>query len=355
LKRRHPKAKVFALPGVGGAGVLQGVLFAIALALAGPSHAGPTAPKPGQPVPASSPGASVISPSKPPPSTANALWDFLNSPFVSALLAGVVGAGVGAYGGAEIVRRQQERNTAHEEVRAVNVAIAHVLFILNWTTALKRQHLRGMVAKYKDDCDRREALLKTPGPQVLQFTADMETLPVVELPVQPLKATVFERLDAPTPAYAMCTTLSAVASTLQAAIEERNDFIEEKRRGPKMTDDERAAFYFGLRSPDGVTDARYPTLLDAISHYTDATTLYAMILAALLMDHGKDAAEVFGKKKPKVTTMNVAAAFADELVPDLAEYKDMLQNMGIDAATLLGKYGAPPLGVAPEPPAVPGV
>jgi hypothetical protein len=354
LKRRHPKAKVPHCRGSEGAGVL-GVVLAIALAFAGPTHAGPTAPKPGQPVPALSLGAPVTAPSKPSASTAKALWDFLNSPFVSALLAGVVGAGVGAYGGAEIVRRQQERKTAREEVRAVNVAIAHVLFILNWTIALKRQHVRGMVAKHKADRDRRVALLKEPGPQVFEFTADMESLPVVELPVQPLKATVYDRLDAPGPAYAMCATLSAVVSTLQAAMEERNDFIGEKQRGPKMTDDERAAFYFGLRRPDGVIDARYPTLLDAISHYTDATILYAIILGALLMEHGKAVVEVFGKKKPKVTTMNLAAAFAEELVPDLAEYKDMFQNIGIDAATLLGKYGAPSLGLATEPPAVPGV
>lgn len=290
---------------------------------------------------------------KAPKGPAKAVWDFLNSEFIAALVAGIVGAGVGAYGGAAIVRRQQDRKAAREEVRAVNVAIAHVLFILNWTIALRRQHLRGMVAKYKDDCARREAILKLPGPQVFQFTADMETLPVVELPTQSLRATVYDRLDVAGPAYAMCATLASVVSVLLSTMEQRNDFLEEKRRGPAMTHDERAAFYFGLPRPDGALDQRYPAMLDALSHYSEATVLYAMVLAAMLMDHGKSVAEDFGKKKPKVTTMNLAAAFAEGLVPDLAEYKEMFQNMGIDAAALLTKYGAPIPKTAADPPTVP--
>lgn len=287
---------------------------------------------------------------KAPPNPAKVVWDFLNGEFIAALLAGVTGAGFGAWGGAEIVRRQQERKASREEVRAVNVAIAHALFILNWTIALKRQHVRGMVAKHKADRDHRAALLKKPGTQVLVFQADMETLPVVELPVQQLKATVYDRLDAPGSAYAMCATLTAVVSTLQTTMQERNEFIAEKQRGPKMTDDERAAFYFGLRRPDGVIDARYPTLLDAISHYTDATILYATVMGALLMEHGKGLAERFGKRKPKVTSMNLAAAFAEGLVPDLAEYMEMFQNMGIDASALLVKFGAPPMPQAANKP-----
>jgi hypothetical protein len=284
-----------------------------------------------------------------------AVWNFLNSEFVAALIAGIVGAGVGAYGGAWIVRRQQERRAAREEVRAVNVAVANVLFILNWTIALKRQHVRGMTTKYKADCHRREALLKLPGPQVLDFTMEMQTIPLVELPMPPLRAMVYDRLDAPGTAYAMCATLTSSLDALLSATQQRNDLIEEVRRGPQMTDLERSAFYFGLTRPDGVQDARYPTMLEAISHYSDATILYSMIMAALLIEHGKGVAQTFGKKKPNVTSMNISVVFTDELVPNLEEYKDMLQNLGIDALALLSKYGAPPPGPETELPVVPGV
>jgi hypothetical protein len=268
-----------------------------------------------------------------------AVWGFLNTEFVAALVAGLAGAGVGAYGGASIVQRQGARKAALEEVRAANVAIALSLFVLNWTLALKRQHLRGMVARYDADKKRHEAALRA-GQELQTLQFDLETLPVVDLPIQPLKETVYTRVDADL-AYAMCATLAGVVSALLSALEQRNDLIAERQQSTRQTDDDRAEFYFGLRREDGVIDARYPTLLDAISHYADATILYSAILAALLMDRGNLAAETLGKKAPKVTRMNLKQAFADRLIPDLNEYADMLDNMGIDASLLLKNYGGP--------------
>ena len=269
---------------------------------------------------------------------AGTVWSFLNSEFVSALLGALAGALAGAYGGARIVERQSVRKRQLEQVRETNVAISLVLFVLNTTLQLKRQHFQKMIEVHKIDRERFDEIARQKGNRTFEFKADWETLPLTELPLQPLREIIYARIDAPAPTISLFAMLVAVSGHLHATVTQRNEFITALQQGPQLTPKQRLDLYFGLRQQDGTTDARYPSMLTAISGYADAAILFSAVLAERLIEHAQAEAAKLGKGAPRVTEMDLKAAFAAGLVPDPEEYAEALKGVSIDALAALGKY-----------------
>jgi hypothetical protein len=58
-------------------------------------------------------------------------------------------------------------------------------------------------------------------------------------------------------------------------------------RERNLADEARAAWYFGLRTDDGITDIRYQTTVEAIYNQTDDCIFFSQILAIDLLAYGK--------------------------------------------------------------------
>lgn len=255
---------------------------------------------------------------------------FLNSQFVSALL----GALAGAYGGQWIVERQSIKKRALEELRAINACIAILQIILNSTLAMKQQHVGPMIANHKNDLQRFEMIIGSTEPAVFEFQADWEALPATEFPLESLRERIHTQIDSSAQAISMLTMLLTAAAHLDTAIEERNVFIKEERAGSPKSSEQLLGLYFGLRQKSGVTDARYPSMLEAISEYVDAVAVFSAALASILKGHGHVAAKKLGKEAPHIVTLNLGAAIQSGLMPDPANYAGTLQAVGLNPKTV---------------------
>lgn len=266
-------------------------------------------------------------------------WDFLNSEFVAALLGALAGALAGAYGGQHIVERQALKKLGLEELRRTNAAISLATFVLNATVTMQRQHLRGMIAAHRAEGERFEAMVRAGGTGTYKFQADWQILPLIELPLVPLREAIYSRMDADSPVVLMFANLDAVCAHLATATELRNSIIREVQSRPTpLTTRERLQLYFGIPQASGIVDERYPSSLNAMGTYASDASLFAAILAALLIEHGKAEAKKLGKGAPKVRGMGLKAAFTEGLIPEPSEYETTLRGIGIDPDSVLAAY-----------------
>jgi hypothetical protein len=266
-------------------------------------------------------------------------WSFLNSEFISAMLGALAGALAGAYGGAWIVERQGQKKRLVEEVRATNIAISLSIFTMNAILTIKKQHIQGMVDIYGNHRKEFDKIINGGKKEEFSFQGDWETLPLMELPLAPLRDAIYSKIDATHSTIAAFSAFEAANGHFSEAIRLRNDFIKEiqTRVNPLSTID-RLNIYFGLRQDSGIVDARYPTMLEAASNYVDAAALFSAVLAALLIKHGQSEVRKLGKKAPKIISMNISNAFSQKLMPEPEEFGETLRGMGVDPQTILAGH-----------------
>lgn len=251
------------------------------------------------------------------------------------MLGSLAGALAGAYGAAWIVERQSIKKSIVDEVRSTNAAISLTVFILNSSLMMKRQHIRNMVQKYNNHknifFDRSNKL----GTEEIHFEGDWENLPPTDLPITPLRDLIYNKVDSSSSIITIFSILETIQGHLSDAIQSRNEFIDEIRATAKpLTTKERIEIYFGLKQECGVTDARYPTTLSAISDYVDASIVFASTLAALLVQHGRSEANKLKRKKLRISSFNISAPHKEGLVPDISEYSDTILGSGVDLSII---------------------
>ena len=148
----------------------------------------------------------------------------LNSNFSAAMF----GALFGAVGAHWIALRHGTRQERIVEIRNTNAAISLMTHVCNSFCSLKRQYVRGLMARYNeqrtaahDFNSSREANPSMDKAQ-FHFQIELQTLPVVDLPVEQLHSYLFDKISPGTRALSLMLQLVQSIGGLRGAIEEQN-------------------------------------------------------------------------------------------------------------------------------------
>jgi hypothetical protein len=112
-------------------------------------------------------------------------------------------AAFGAFAGAWVSSRAQNKKVVVAELNSIRVALLLCFSISNTFIALKKQHIRPMRHRYVEARKGYDTLKKTPwkrrgpSPLVYEFVADYLTISPVKVPTQVLEQYVFEKILLP--------------------------------------------------------------------------------------------------------------------------------------------------------------
>lgn len=260
-------------------------------------------------------------------------WEYLNSAFVIAFVGGLAGALGGALGAQHIIERSGRRAELLRELRNTNAATMVGFSIVNAALALKNQHVQPMYEKFQSDkaalakleADRAAGQL-VPGTQ-FPFVADLRSFPAPIVPIETLKALVFDKISAQGRALALVSVIEQSLVGLHNTIGHRDAMCRRFQSGA-IPNQQIPHYYFGLPLPSG-TNQEYPDLVETIHEYLDDLVFFAALLCEDLNSHGKAVRkaffETFGKEAPKAAAADFSGPRKSGLLPPDKNYADWLK------------------------------
>lgn len=266
-------------------------------------------------------------------SAANAVWQFLNSSFVIALVGGFTGAVGGALGAQRISERTRRREERLKELRYTNAAIMVAHTICNAALALKKQHVQPMresFLKAKSDLETFKA--KREAKQVaadaeFHIQLDMRAYPAPIVPIESLKHIMFRELSVVGRPLALASVIEQSLNGLTAAIAKRDQLTQRFGTG-EIPEKVHAHYYFGLPLQGGHVNQELPDLVEAIYSYVDDLAFFSSQLCSDLMKHGAKVREALVKGLSKqvlhVSEVDFAGPLKSGLIPPDSQYKDWL-------------------------------
>lgn len=265
--------------------------------------------------------------------TLKSVWDVLNSAFVIAFVGGLSGALGGALGAQHIIERGSRRAELLRELRNTNAATMVGFSIVNAALALKNQHVQPMFEKFQADkaalakfnVDRAAGLLSEGT--AFPFVADLRSFPSPIVPIETLKALIFDKISAQGRALALVSVIEQSLVGLHNAIEHR-DAICRRFQSGAIPNQQIPYYYFGLPIPAG-TNQEYPDLVATILEYVDDLAFFAALLCEDLNFHGEAVrgafTEKFKEKPPKVAAADFSGPRKSGLLPPDKNYADWLK------------------------------
>lgn len=272
-----------------------------------------------------------------------ALWsaidDFLNSAFISAFLSALAGAGLGVWAAQRIAERAAKRSELLSVLKQANALIVLAYTVANNTLGLKKQYVLNLTDTYAAERETAQAavdrLARGEHVDLPAAQADMTKVTPHSLPLDALKNLVFSGNVMPGKVLALATMVDQYAAELSHVVSLRNDLIDEF----KSSDDPahiRWHDYFGIKRPDGNTNALYADAMRAMRLYTDDLIFYSSELATELGSFAKvikaklDALKV---ECPKAASVDFSDAQAKGLMPDRTEYESWLSGIQSESAS----------------------
>lgn len=257
------------------------------------------------------------------------LGSILSSTFVLSCIGALAGAAAGALGAQRVIERGKRKEELLKEIRNTNAAIMVAFTIVNTTLGLKGQLVKPMRDKFKADqerfkkhrWERRVGLRQGNVPYVLQV--DFKNFLSATLPVDTLKALVYERINSYGKPLGIVAQVESAAAGLSFSIDERRRVIADFQANAFQG--EALAFrYFGEMAPDGQVYAEYADLIQVISDYTDDLIFFSSSLADELIKHGKAVrskfTKKFGSEVPHINTMDFSDVKEKGLFPSEERY-----------------------------------
>lgn len=256
---------------------------------------------------------------------------FFNSVFFTAIAGSLAGAFAGAYGAQRIVERAKYRGELLKEIRNTNAATNVSFSVCNSFLSMKKQYVKPLKETFETqkaallDHQNKRRLGEISKDKLFEFSADLQTLSLPQLPVDILQTQVFEKLSLMGRPLNLATTLSQTAHSLSASLEKRNQLIESYKVNAPTLQDVFVALYFGL--PHGrYINQDYPSSLDAIYSQTDDGIFFSQLLCKDLVEHGEQIAARFkkkyGKGAPTINKLDFTKAETLGLMPKADNYAD---------------------------------
>lgn len=267
--------------------------------------------------------------------------DFASSNLFTTISGTIFAAYAGAFGAQKIIQKSNNKEILLKEIRNTNAAIMVAFTICNFFLGLKKQHVKSL----KDTFDKQKESLvqfeqeyklgKIPKGNTFNFTADFETIPISPVPVDVLQTLVFEKISVDGRPLSLTTTLNQTATHLADSIKYRNQLIEKFRANSPLPDDFLVQVYFGMPDKNGHIDNSYPSIIEAIYHYTDSCIYFSTRLCQDLIEHGerikKIYIEKYDKRVPTIKKLDFTQAEKEGLMPnskDLEDWINMFKNKG---------------------------
>jgi hypothetical protein len=260
--------------------------------------------------------------------------NFINSTFITSLIGALAGAYFGATAAQRIAERSKYREELLREMRNTNAAIALAFEVSDALLALKKQHVKSLKEIYDaKKADLIEFMRKRDAGEISQdlvfdFKADLETLQPQVLPMDTLRAVVFERLSIVGRALNLVVTLNQTVESLAESLAKRNSLIESYKVEVAKDKQRLVPLYFGLPFEEGLVNREYPDMISAIYSQTDAGIFFGSLLCKDLHEHGQQLSNAFKKKfkndPHRIHEVDFGPAVADGLMPDEKNYADWL-------------------------------
>jgi hypothetical protein len=253
--------------------------------------------------------------------------------FFGTLLGTLLAAAFGAFAGALATSRRESRRAVTTELNCINAALMVCFSICNAFVSLKRQHVRPMAERYTAARKQyeRARVHKGGGRAEERIQADLQTLPLIRLPIETVERFVFEKISVRGRALAATVSLTGAIDALHSAIKHRNDLITVFHRASPLPHDMLAEKYFGIRSATGVIDESYSSGLTAIVLGTDDCIFFSRQLSDDLYEYGKQLRHRhlcrlrFGL--PSLTgPADWSEAEAEGLIPPATQYENWLKG-----------------------------
>ncbi|RWF49752.1 MULTISPECIES: hypothetical protein [unclassified Mesorhizobium] len=260
------------------------------------------------------------------------LWHYLNSSQnVSTAIVGVAASFAGAWGAQIAIFRRDQRREVVATLRATNAAQALCFSIGNSFMALKKQHLIGMLVRFREMENqfeefmaKRQAAKEGEQQEKFLFQADLHTLPISKVPMDRLESIVFEKLTLDTKTLSLAIAVSTAIDALNTSTASRNDMITKWYEGPARPDDEILIRYLGIPF-EGGADEKYKQTLFAIESYCNDCIHFCRELAEALTKHGQGVRRKYRHhifwRLPKVAKADYSAPEVQALLPDPKEYE----------------------------------
>jgi hypothetical protein len=248
----------------------------------------------------------------------------LNSNFSAA----IAGAFAGAVASVLIVERGARRRELLLEIRSTNAAIMVAFTIVNSLISLKGQHIKKLgdtLKQQRAELDKFEVRRKKgelAQGEFFQFDADFQTVALMETPIDVLRGIAFDKLTLEGRPLMLLAMLAQSLNSLEQSISDRTAVIREFQANSPNPPKDLVCRYFGLPLEGGHVDARYPSSVNAISHYTDDCLFFGTLLIEDLHDHGKSIRERQGWKEPAIALPNFDTDKSRGLLPDRSQYSD---------------------------------
>lgn len=237
-------------------------------------------------------------------------------PLGSALL----GASVGAFLSQRIVARNKSIEDRLKEVRAAHAAAALTYSaVTDVFLNVKKQNIKPTYDRYEisKTIFLWRARYREPG-EIVDFTADMQTMDVVRVPLDALQKILVERVNTPTRALALMAVLDRTVHGLNNYLKMRNAMCDEFRKNGV-----KPQIYYGLRTETGA-DERYSSAIKAIQSYTDDAIHFSKELGDELMVYANAEKAKLPWRQRRSSPIIVSADFskAAEMFPDRKNYLD---------------------------------
>jgi hypothetical protein len=178
------------------------------------------------------------------------------------------------------------------------------------------------IGKAHEDFKRDRAAGKITKDVPFHFLADFEALIPPYVPVDTIKALLFEKVTLTGRPLSFVVFLVQSIGDLNASIELRNGVIKECHARSPVPEQELLELYLGLKNSKGHTDRRFASSLENFVIKLDDCIFLSTMIVADLEAHGRNLKKTLGNKKASVTTIDFTKAREQGLIPDDSAYKD---------------------------------
>jgi len=258
-----------------------------------------------------------------------------NSSFTTSLVGALAGAYAGAYAAQKIAERSKERAEFQSQIRNTNAAITLSFMVCNAAISLKKQQTKVLCETYFKKQAELESLIKKrklgeiSSDVLFEFQADLRIVPIPVVPINGLRALVYEKLSVSGRPIALVPTLDGALSSLAETIENRNSLIASfKQLSPRARDTALPALYFGRPYGDGHVSTEYFDTMTGLKNQTDDVIFFSRLLCEELAEHGNRVLEKFKSQFKGVMDQINAFELSPEktagLIPPNEQYSEWL-------------------------------